>query len=706
MSELIAARSSERWPLNLERIQETWGVRIATVLVALLIIYLRMPDNFSRPQFWAEDGVVFFRLTHEIGVRGLLTPFAGYFITMPWLVALGASLFSPEWAPWIYNYAGAGIALFAVYLATSPRLDLPLKPLLALAIVTVPDGGEILGALANSMWIMPIVTFTILFMRPGSTAITTGESLFVALQAVTGPFAPFFVPLFIVRLLMVRGQQKAYRRLLLLTIIMAIGAAIQIATLYLYRDLGSLEIQMEPIPYPWQLWITLPFKHWFRSFGSGVSSVFLGNFGVPAAIAAALAAGLLAFRAPYRDLKIMMGAFALVIALSAMVKIRHGLGLMTEGGDRYFYIGGVFFFWFMACAAPYGLARYAATAFIVVGEAISIFNAVDRPRQREDLEWPVWASYLSAGIPVMAIPLAPNWEFSIPASTSGRLAAFAAWPGKTLAELRQQVNPSGCRGAFERFEADPNRDPLKPEEFGKYAIARGWAWNNSTGSPPRLVVMVDGTDRVAGFGLPGFKNRGDESQSFPQSGWVGTLVANDPTTVVRAYAVLADGQGVCPLAHARSASYTIADFSKGAFTQAIVLTSGTKVTQRFGGSHGRLSKISLRTVNWGKIASPYTIEWRVLSVAGDSRQVIGSGEISTKGSVDWQVNELAVSPLANTGGGEIELELFVPPNQDVTSPIGVPLHRMAPEIRGAPANVDGKPYVDDLVLGLIARGGG
>jgi hypothetical protein len=706
MSALVAAKSAERWPLNLKRTHETWGLRIATVLVAALIIYLRMPDNFSRPQFWAEDGAVFFRLAHEIGTRALLTPVAGYFITMPWLVALGAKLLSPEWAPWIYNYAGAGIALFAVYLATSPRLDLPLKPLLALAIVTVPDGGEILGALANSMWIMPIVTFIILFMRPGSTAITIGEGLFVALQGVTGPFSPIFLPLFVVRLLMVRGQHKAYRRLLLLTIIMAMGALIQIATLYFNRDTGSLGFQMEPIPYPWQLWITLPFKHWFKAFGPGVSSFFLGGFGVPLAIAAGSIAGLLAFRAPYRDLKIMMGAFALVVALSGMIKVRLGLGYMIEGGDRYFYIGAVFLFWFIACAAPHGRARHAATILIVAGETISVFNSLDLPRQRGDLEWPVWANYLSAGIPVRGIPVAPQREFSIPASAGGPLAAFVAWPGKTLAELGQQANPSGCQGAFENFDADPYRDPLRPEEFGKHTTARGWAWNNATGSPPRLVVMVDGTDRVVGLGLPGFKNRGDASQSFPQSGWVGTLVANDPTTVVRAYAVLADGQGVCPLAHARSARYTIADFTVGAFTHAIALTPGTKVVQRFGGSRGRLSTIALRTVNWGKIASPYVIEWRVVAIAGDSRRVIGSGEMSTQGSVDWQVNELAVSPLANSGGAEIELQLFVPPNQDVTSPIGVPFHRMAPELRGSPANVDGKPYADDLVLALIARGGG
>src|SRR5437868_5420605 len=127
MSELAADRSAKLWLLGPARngagLQDTWAIRLATVLVALALIYLRMPENFIRPQFWGEDAAIFFKYVHEIGARGLLIPTAGYFITMPWLVALGAKLFSPEWAPWIYNYTGVGIALLGVYLATSPRFD-------------------------------------------------------------------------------------------------------------------------------------------------------------------------------------------------------------------------------------------------------------------------------------------------------------------------------------------------------------------------------------------------------------------------------------------------------------------------------------------------------------------------------------------------------------------------------------------------------
>ena len=87
MSELTADRSAKLWALDPTRdgtsIQDTSVIRIATVLVALVIIYLRMPENFIRPQFWGEDGALFFKFVHEIGAGGLLMPASGYFVTMP-----------------------------------------------------------------------------------------------------------------------------------------------------------------------------------------------------------------------------------------------------------------------------------------------------------------------------------------------------------------------------------------------------------------------------------------------------------------------------------------------------------------------------------------------------------------------------------------------------------------------------------------------
>src|SRR5205807_9110215 len=96
----------------------------------------------------------------------------------------------------------------------------------------------------------------------------------------------------------------------------------------------------------------------------------------------------------------------------------------------------------------------------------------------------------------------------------------------------------------------------------------------------------------------------------------------DPAMVVRAYAVRNEGQGLCPLQNTRSVRQVLADFTTGAFAEGLALTPGTKVVQRLGVSSNRLSFISFRTVNWGKVLSPYVIQWRVLSVTGNSRRVI------------------------------------------------------------------------------------
>ncbi len=126
---------------------------------------------------------------------------AGYLVSTQRLVAIAASYFDPTSAPTIYNYAAVLLTLTVAFLATSPRLDMPGKPLLALAIVVVPMGYEELGTIANIQWILPIGAFAILFMRHSRSAIVLlGETTFLALMAFSGPFSIFLTAMFLWRL--------------------------------------------------------------------------------------------------------------------------------------------------------------------------------------------------------------------------------------------------------------------------------------------------------------------------------------------------------------------------------------------------------------------------------------------------------------------------------------------------------------------------
>jgi hypothetical protein len=49
-----------------------------TIALCLAIILYRKWDSFVNPQFWAEDGAIFFQGAHELGWSSILRPYAGY----------------------------------------------------------------------------------------------------------------------------------------------------------------------------------------------------------------------------------------------------------------------------------------------------------------------------------------------------------------------------------------------------------------------------------------------------------------------------------------------------------------------------------------------------------------------------------------------------------------------------------------------------
>jgi hypothetical protein len=279
-----------------------------------------MPTSFTNPQFWGED-ILFYNGSYLDGWASIATMVAGYRVVIQFLVAVLASYFSPAAAPAIYNYAAFALTLLVVWMVTSPRLDLPHKPLLALAVVIVPMGYEELGSITNIQWVLPIGAFAILFMRaPLSFGVFIGEAVFIGVTALSGPFSIFLMPMFFLRTI-TAGATLERRRLAILTLIVAIGAAIQAMTII--QNPGNLD-GIAPAPYSWQLWVNLPLSHILTSFGP-VSKLFIGTMGVIIGACFCLAAVVLAYQAPYRTQKIFMLLFAAAIALSGMYKYRAAL---------------------------------------------------------------------------------------------------------------------------------------------------------------------------------------------------------------------------------------------------------------------------------------------------------------------------------------------------------------------------------------------
>src|SRR5262245_40181948 len=88
---------------------------------SFLIIVWRRPQAIFLPQFWAEDGRVWYAEAYNYGIIYSLTDSeAGYFQTISRLVALFAQAFPLEYAPLIFNLSAISIhALIAVFIVSS-----------------------------------------------------------------------------------------------------------------------------------------------------------------------------------------------------------------------------------------------------------------------------------------------------------------------------------------------------------------------------------------------------------------------------------------------------------------------------------------------------------------------------------------------------------------------------------------------------------
>ena len=92
-----------------------------TLLAALLL--LRSPGSLLHPQFWAEDGTLFFQEAFNRGfLSTILQPASGYLHSFPRLVA-GFSLLVPmEQAPLVFNLAAFAVQLVPALYLLGPRM--------------------------------------------------------------------------------------------------------------------------------------------------------------------------------------------------------------------------------------------------------------------------------------------------------------------------------------------------------------------------------------------------------------------------------------------------------------------------------------------------------------------------------------------------------------------------------------------------------
>ena len=177
-----------------------FGWQAAVFLAALVAVFSRLPGAFLHPQFFAEDGWVWYQQAYNLHwLRSLGIAQAGYLQTFPRLVTGVALLFPMQWAPLITSLAGAVIQVLPVTALLSRRCapwgPLRVRILMAALYLAIPDAPEVHIVLTNAMWHLAVLQALLAFsLPPLSWRGRVSDVLLFAIGAISGPFCLLLLP--------------------------------------------------------------------------------------------------------------------------------------------------------------------------------------------------------------------------------------------------------------------------------------------------------------------------------------------------------------------------------------------------------------------------------------------------------------------------------------------------------------------------------
>jgi hypothetical protein len=174
------------------------AVFLGVTLILALLLFLRRVDGLTNPQFWAEDGTVFFQQNLELGCwRALQSPFRGFPYLGQHLVACAATSIPFAQVPLFYNLVAylvgaASLATFSLPAFRHVIRSDALRILLCVAIAALPQAAELPGSLTNVAWFLGIWLMLLTIMRLPASATS------LAVLCIACLLATFSTPLSIV----------------------------------------------------------------------------------------------------------------------------------------------------------------------------------------------------------------------------------------------------------------------------------------------------------------------------------------------------------------------------------------------------------------------------------------------------------------------------------------------------------------------------
>lgn len=373
-----------------------------TLLFILLIAFFRKPDAFLNPQFWAEDGTIFFKYSYELGFKSIFLPYAGYMHLIPWLIAYAASFFPFSVAPIIYNYSSLAAVLFVCSKIFDSRLRIPHKPLFAVAIVLVPYSFlEGFMNVANvQIYLAPLLLILSIQEPPVKKYQLLLDYSILVLVGLTGIFIIFSLPLFLYKCVV---KRTAYNYCLcFIAILLAIIHIYFIKTILVFNDCFIFKIDHWVAVFGFRLFGDIFFG---RQIALSINLYLLGILSIACPILIII---LTKFNKNRLYLVCSFLYFGTSIVFAAFVKFRSCPGVLISqyAGQHYFYIFTLMLMWALIVCLDSGKTRKWISQIMLVLILLSSLTSFQQ-RAFKDHHWKEYSKKIGKGLP-LKIPINPG----------------------------------------------------------------------------------------------------------------------------------------------------------------------------------------------------------------------------------------------------------------------------------------------------------
>jgi hypothetical protein len=187
------------------RVEAGRGLLAPLLLTALgaLVVISRRPDALTNPQFWAEDGKLWFASTYNQGwLHPLLDSYNGYHQTLSVAVAGLSQPLGVAGAPLLFNLVAIALQILPAPLLLSRRFEAAIpsrwmRGLLGALYLLIPN-FEVHVTVTNAQWHLAVLGFMVVAATPSPSR--RWRALDLAVLILCGLSGPFVIPLAVVAL--------------------------------------------------------------------------------------------------------------------------------------------------------------------------------------------------------------------------------------------------------------------------------------------------------------------------------------------------------------------------------------------------------------------------------------------------------------------------------------------------------------------------